>query len=117
MADEVDAIFKRLRRLAGEAGPPGIEESTSYGNPALNVGGKTFVSVKNNETVLLSLAVDDKEHLIEMGPAIYHQTDHYVGWPSLPVRIAAIGDDELKERLIGAWLFRAPKKLAATFRC
>jgi hypothetical protein len=52
-----------------------------------------------------------------MGPAIYHQTDHYVGWPSLPVRIAAIGDDELKERLIGAWLFRAPKKLAATFRC
>jgi hypothetical protein len=117
MADEVDAIFKRLRRLAGEAGPPGIEESTSYGNPALNVGGKTFVSVKNNETVLLSLAVDDKEHLIEMGPAIYHQTDHYVGWPSLPVRIAAIGDDELKERLIGAWLFRAPKTLAATFRC
>jgi hypothetical protein len=106
MADEVDAIFKRLRRLAGEAGPPGIEESTSYGTPALN-----------NETVLLSLAVDDKEHLIEMGPAIYHQTDHYVGWPSLPVRIAAIGDDELKERLIGAWLFRAPKKLAATFRC
>ena len=33
----------------------------------------------------------------------------------LPLRIAAIGDDELQLRLIEAWRFRAPKKLRATF--
>jgi hypothetical protein len=51
-----------------------------------------------------------------MAPDVYFQTDHYVGWPHLPVRAAVIGDEELRLRLIGAWLFRAPKKLAAGFK-
>jgi hypothetical protein len=116
MPDSVDAIFNRLRRLALEVNFPAIEEGTSYGNAALKVGGKAFATVKNNETVVLSISIDDKERLIEMAPDIYYQTDHYVGWPSLPVRIAAITDAELKERLIGAWLFRAPRTLQAAFR-
>ena len=116
MQDSVDAIVSRLLRLAAEAGLPGIEESTSYGNPALKVGGKSFVAVKNGDTIVLSVPIDDKERLIEMAPEIYYQTPHYIGWPHLPVRIAAIGDPELKERLVNAWLFRAPKKLAPAFR-
>lgn len=115
MADDVDAIFERLKRLAAEAGLPGIEESTSYGNPALKVGGKSFVAVKNAETIVISIPLDDKDHLIEMAPDIYFQTDHYIGWPHLPLRAAVIGDEELRLRLIGAWRFRAPKKLAVSF--
>jgi hypothetical protein len=45
MAGDVDAIFERLKRLTAEAGLPDVEESTSYGNPALKVGGKSFVAV------------------------------------------------------------------------
>ncbi|MBB3915072.1 MmcQ/YjbR family DNA-binding protein [Rhizobium fabae] len=116
MADDVDAIFERLKRLAAEAGLPGVEESTSYGNPALKVGGKSFVAVKNAETIVISIALDDKEHLLEMAPDIYFQTAHYVGWPYLPVRVALIGDEELRLRLTGAWRFRAPKKLAGTYQ-
>ncbi|QRM42771.1 MmcQ/YjbR family DNA-binding protein [Rhizobium sp. BG4] len=116
MPETMDSIFTRLIRLAEEAGLPGVEQSTTYGNPALKVGGKAFVSVKNDETLVLSIAIPDKEQLIEMAPGIYFQTDHYKGWPSLPVRAAAIGDDELRGRLVNAWLFRAPKKLAATYR-
>ena len=116
MPDTMDDIFTRLIRLTEEAGLPGVEQSTTYGNPALKVGGKAFVSVKNNETLVLSIAIPDKEHLLEMAPEIYFQTDHYKGWPSLPVRAAAIGDDELRGQLVNAWLFRAPKKLAATYR-
>lgn len=56
------------------------------------------------------IAIDEKERLIEMAPDIYFQTDHYRGWPSLPVRINEISDDELKMRLVAAWRFRAPKK-------
>lgn len=115
MTGDVDAIFERLKRLATEAGLPGVEESTSYGNPALKVGGKSFVAVKNTETIVISIGLDDKDHLLEMAPEIYFQTDHYVGWPYLPLRAAMIGDEELRFRLIGAWLFRAPKKLAARF--
>ena len=116
MPETMDSIFARLIRLAGNAGLPGVEQSTTYGNPALKVGGKAFVSVKNNETLALSIAIADKEQLLEMAPEIYFQTDHYKGWPSLPVRAAVIGDDELRGRLVNAWLFRAPKRLAATYR-
>ena len=63
-ADTMDSIFTRLIRLAAEAGLPGVEESTSFGNPALKVAGKAFVSVKNNETLVLSMAIPDKEQLI-----------------------------------------------------
>jgi hypothetical protein len=116
MAGEVELIFGRLKRLAAEAGLPEVEESTSsYGNPALKVAGKSFVAVKNPETIVISISLDDKDHLLEMAPEIYFQTDHYVGWPYLPVRAALIGDEELRLRLIGAWLFRAPKKLADRF--
>ncbi|MBW6421098.1 MmcQ/YjbR family DNA-binding protein [Rhizobium sp. XQZ8] len=112
---DINTIFDRLKRLTAEAGLPQVEESSHYGTPALKVGGKAFVSVKNDETIVLSVSLDEKERLMEMAPDIYFQTDHYRGWPSLPVRIDAIGDDELKDRLVAAWLFRAPKKLVATF--
>jgi len=112
---DTSVIFQRLQRVVAEARLPEVEVSTSYGTPALKVGGKAFVSVKNAETIVLALPIDHKEQLIEMAPEIYFQTDHYVGWPSLPLRIAAIGDDELQLRLIEAWRFRAPKKLRATF--
>ncbi len=87
---DTSVIFQRLQRVAAEARLPDVEVSTSYGTPALKVGGKAFVSVKNAETIVLALPIDHKEQLIEMAPEIYFQTDHYVGWPSLPLRIAAI---------------------------
>lgn len=112
---DATVIFERLIRLVTEARLPEVEEASHYGTPALKVGGKAFVSVKNDETIVLSIPLDEKERLMEMAPDIYFQTDHYRGWPSLPVRIEAIGDEELKIRLVAAWRFRAPKKLAATF--
>ncbi|MBB5571801.1 MULTISPECIES: MmcQ/YjbR family DNA-binding protein [Rhizobium] len=112
---ETDAISQRLQRVAAQAGLPEVEVSTHYGTPALKVGGKAFVSVKNGETIVLALPIDRKEQLIEMAPEIYFQSDHYVGWPALPTRIDAIGDEELQLRLIEAWQFRAPKTLRAAF--
>ncbi|WP_112412390.1 MmcQ/YjbR family DNA-binding protein [Rhizobium sp. BK312] len=111
----MDAIAERLQRLVAQARLPEVEPGLHYGLPAFKVGGKAFVTVKNNETIVLSLPIDRKEQLMEMAPEIYYQTDHYVGWPSLPLRIKAIGDEELELRLIEAWRYRAPKKLLATF--
>lgn len=112
---DMDAIFRRLLMLVAKAGLPSVEESTCYATPALKVVGKAFVSVKNGETIVLSLPIEDKEHLIEMAPDIYYQTDHYRGWPSLPVWATAIGDDELQQRLVEAWRFRAPRKMITAF--
>ncbi|SCB14139.1 MmcQ/YjbR family DNA-binding protein [Rhizobium hainanense] len=112
---DMDVIAERLQRLIAQARLPAIEPGLHYGLPAFKVGGKAFVTVKNNETIVLSLPIDRKEQLMEMAPEIYFQTGHYVGWPSLPLRIAAISDEELERRLIEAWRYRAPKKLLATF--
>ncbi len=95
---DVNSIFERLKLLAAQAGLPEVEQSTHYGTPALKVGGKAFVSIKNDETIVLSIPIDEKERLIEMAPEIYFQSDHYRGWPSLPVRIDTIGDEELMGR-------------------
>lgn len=112
---DMDDIMRRLQQLVAQAQLPGVELGAHYGLPALKVGGKAFATVKNNETVVLAIPIDRKEQLMEMAPEIYFQTDHYVGWPSLPLRITAIGDEELQQRLIEAWRYRAPRKLQATF--
>ena len=112
---DMDTILQRLQQLVAQADLPGVELGAHYGVPALKVGGKAFVTIKNNDTIVLSLPIDHKEQLMEMAPEIYFQTDHYVGWPSLPLHIAAIGDEELQQRLVEAWQYRAPKKLLATF--
>jgi hypothetical protein len=109
-------LFARIQKLAADARLPGVELGTSYNNPSLKVGGKSFVIVKNAETIVLSIPIEDKERLIEMAPEIYYQTDHYVGWPYVPVRAAVIGDDELRRRLVDAWRFRAPGKLRSAFK-
>ncbi|MGV1758342.1 MmcQ/YjbR family DNA-binding protein [Rhizobium sp. A22-96] len=113
---DMNGIAARLQQLVTQAKLPGVEHGTHYGLPALKVGGKAFVTVKNNETIVLAIPIDRKEQLMEMAPEIYFQTDHYIGWPSLPLRITAIGDEELQQRLVEAWRYRAPKKLQAAFR-
>lgn len=55
--------------------------------------------------------MDEKGMLLRAAPDIYFETEHYRGWPSLPVRLGRIGDDELRRRPETAWLRQAPRKL------
>ena len=114
--DAVDLAFRRLQRLCTEAGLPGVEVGTSYRAPALRVGGKPFVTVRDAETLSLSCSLEHKEFLINVAPEIYYETPHYTGWPAVIVRMAAVGDAELKGQLVEAWRFKAPKRLGASFR-
>lgn len=116
MADAVSAAFARLQRLAAAAGLPGVVVSTSYGAPALRVGGKPFVTVRDGETLSLSCSLEHKEFLINAAPEIYYETPHYSGWPAVIVRTGVIDDAELGVRLVEAWRFKAPKRLGASFR-
>ncbi|MCJ8053252.1 MmcQ/YjbR family DNA-binding protein [Shinella curvata] len=102
-------LLARLQRLAEDL--PGVETGTSYGTPALKVAGKLFVRIKDAETLVLMVPLDDKERLIEMAPELYYETDHYKGWPALLVRAAVIDDGELRHRLTESWRLKAPAKL------
>jgi hypothetical protein len=102
--------------LASAAHLPEVEVGSSHGRPSLKTAGKAYATFKGSGTIVIAIAIDDKERLIEMAPDIYFQTDHYVGWPSLPVRVAVIGDDELMRCLVDAWRFRAPRKQRAAIQ-
>lgn len=112
---DLDTIFTRIERLAAGAGLPGLERGTSYGTPALKVGGRSFCRLKDAGTLVLLCPMEAKELLMERDPAVYYETDHYRGWPAVLVRLEAIGDDELALRLTESWRTKAPKRLAKAF--
>jgi hypothetical protein len=92
---------------------PGIEESSSFGTPALKAQGKLLVRVKDADTLVVRCPIEMKEVLIEATPEIYFETDHYKGWPGVLVRLSKIDDTELQQCLRRAWRLQAPKKLLA----
>lgn len=56
-----------------------------------------------------------KYALIADNPAVYFTTPHFDGYPSVLVRLAAIGADELTELITEAWLAQAPKTLVKAY--
>jgi hypothetical protein len=103
----------RLRKAMTRSKLPGIEESSSFGTPALKVQGKLLVRVKDADTLVVRCPIEMKEVLIESTPEIYFETDHYKGWPGVLVRLSKIEDAELQQCLQRAWRLQAPKKLLA----
>lgn len=112
MSADLDAEFTRIEKLAAGRGLPGMERSTSYGTPALKVGDTAFVRLSEPGTLVLQCPEEQKALLLDLSPDIYFETDHYVGYPTVLVRLAAIDDEELSLRLEDAWRFKAPKALA-----
>jgi hypothetical protein len=83
---------------------PDAEESTSYGTPALKVRGTLFVRLKEDgETVVVRMDLPERAVRIAAEPDVFFVTDHYVGYPYVLVRLAAVSKGELREVLRGAW--------------
>ncbi|WDR03416.1 MmcQ/YjbR family DNA-binding protein [Devosia algicola] len=85
----------------------------AYRQPALKVSKATFASLKDANTLVLQCPEEQKILLLEIAPDIYYETDHYVGWPAVLVRLDVISDDELALRLEDAWRHKAPAQIAA----
>lgn len=115
MTESQETDFERITRLALAAGLPEVTRGTSYGTPALEVRGKSFVRMKQAGVLVVMCALEEKEMLIELAPDLYFETDHYKGWPAMLVHLTAIGDEDLTQRLIAAWRQKAPKRLASGF--
>jgi hypothetical protein len=91
---------------------PEIEESTSYGRPALKVRGKFVAAMRTNpDAVVLRCDLDEKPLLLEARPDILFETPHYHGWGYVLLRLEA-SLEEAREFLIDSWLLAAPKRLA-----
>lgn len=110
-SSDLDRAFARLARLAEARGLGETERSTSYNSPALKVAGATFVRLLDADTAVLQCPVDQKVLLMEISPHIYFETEHYVGYDAMLIRLSEIDDEELSLRLHDAWIFKAPERL------
>lgn len=106
--DAFDRAFDRIEALAQARGLAEVIRSTSYGTPALKVGDRTFVRLLDEATIVLQCPLEQKVLLMEISPSIYFESDHYVGYDAVLVRLSAIEDEELSLRLEDAWRFKAP---------
>ena len=94
---------------------PELEESTSYGRPALKVRGKFVAALRTNpDALVVRCDLEEKPFLLEARPDILFETPHYHGWGYILLKPEASLDD-LREFLTDSWLLAAPKKLAASF--
>ena len=58
----------------------GVEDSTSYGTPALKVKNKLMVRLREEgDVIVLKMPFDRRAELIEGDPETYFITDHYAG--------------------------------------
>jgi hypothetical protein len=90
---------------------PGVEQSTSYGLPALKIHGKFLAGIPARRSQVepgsLGVCVDfeDRAELIGAAPDIYYVTEHYLGYNVVLVRLARIDRDMLRDLLGMAYKF------------
>ena len=97
-------------------GLPGTELSTSYGQPAVKVDGRMFISTGREEGSFHVRAThDEKAVLIETGPETFWQTPHYANWPGLLVRYGSTDADRVRLVIERAWWDAARPARRRTF--
>lgn len=102
--------YARVQEIAREL--PGIEDSTSYGTPALKVRGTLMARLKEDgETLVLKTTFADRELLLGGAPDIFFLTDHYLKHPWILVRLPQIDESFLRELMAEAWRLSAPASL------
>jgi hypothetical protein len=102
---------------------PGVEDSTAYGNLALKVNGKLLACVPTHRSaepgsLVVKVDIADRAQLVAEAPDVYYVTEHYVGYPTVLVRLSRIDADVLRDLLGMAHTFvtrkAAPRPPART---
>jgi hypothetical protein len=83
---------------------PGVEEGTTYGSPALKVGGLMFACIAIHssaepDSLAIRIDFDQRDELMAADPDTYYLTDHYVNYPCVLVRLSRVHADALRDLL------------------
>jgi hypothetical protein len=89
---------------------PGVEESTSYGFPALKVQGKLLACVPANpsaepDSIVVRIDFDDRAELLAAAPDVYYLTNHYLDYSAVLVRLTRVNPELLRDLLGMAYKF------------
>ena len=109
---ERQADWDRLKKLALGLGLPGVDETTSYGQPTLKAHGKLWVWWSPHEDApVFKVPIEEREMLVEVEPETFFFTPHYKDYPLVLVRPEKLDLDWAKANLIKVWRAQAPKRL------
>ena len=88
---------------------PNVQAATKYdGSPVLKVGGAFMAGIATHRsaepaTIVVRVAVEDREWLLQEAPETYYLTDYYRPHPVVLVRLSHIDRDALRDLLSGSW--------------
>jgi hypothetical protein len=102
------ATFDTVRAIA--AALPDVEEGTAWGVPALKLRGRFLACMASHksaepDTLVVLLGFEQRDAMIADAPDTYYLTPHYLGHPSVLVRLSRIDREALKDLLHAAWRF------------
>ena len=83
---------------------PGVEESTTYGSPALKVGGKLLACLPVHSSaepgsLAVRVGFDERADLLAGAPDVYYVTDHYANYTAVLVRLSRVTPEILRDLL------------------
>lgn len=106
-----DSVREMARTLAD------VEESTSYGTPALKVKGELMVRLREDgDSLVVRTDFEERQELLAADPDTYYITDHYTNYPWVLVRLSRVHPDALRDLLGGAWRRAAAGKRSVSRR-
>ena len=108
--------WDRIKAMALSLGLPGIEETTSWGQPTLKAHGKLWVWWSPHEDApVFKVSFEEREILVEAEPDTFFFTPHYKGHPLVLVRPEKLDLEWAKANLIRVWRAQAPKRLLKAY--
>jgi hypothetical protein len=109
--DEYRRVCEIARKL------PGVEESSSYGTPALKVKGRFLCRLRSEAEGALAIRCDflDRQILLQADPEVFFVTDHYLDYPMILVRLDRVRLNALPDLIERAWRMVAPPRLVAEY--
>jgi hypothetical protein len=100
--------FETVRRIG--LALPGVKASAAYGQLALKAHGKLLACVPTHRSaesgsLVVKVDFEDRAELLAAAPDVYYVTDHYIGYPSVLVRLSRVDADVLRDLLTMAYKF------------
>jgi hypothetical protein len=95
---------------------PHVEETTSWGEPALKAHGKLWVWWSPNEdAIVFKVPLEEREILVEAEPDTFFFTPHYKNYPMVLMRPDKIDIDWAQNNLVQVWRAQAPKRVLKAY--
>jgi hypothetical protein len=95
---------------------PGVEQSTSYGTPAVKVRGKLLARLREPDVLVLRVFDEfEKQMLIDTQPEAFFITPHYEGYPAQLVRLSVADIEQVRDLTELAWRVLASARAVKAF--